>query len=720
MRSPILLEARPRWPPVSVNVEELGRRWLAHEEARPGQREMIHDGIEALWERGHLVAAAPTGIGKTAASLAAALAVAREREGRCTVMFLTSRQSQHRIVVETVRSMNDRRLPEDRVSLVDMIGQAGMCVQPFADERPAVFSLLCANARKTRSCRPYITPAPSLPNRILASPLHVEELVELTRHHREHGEPTLACPWRVAREAAARADVVVADYNHLFNEGVRDSTLAALGLTLEQLIIVVDEAHNLPERIRSGLERRLTPLLVRNAKPDLEEHVGNVSERLGRGPHTDMIEWTTQVIDALAPLVQGHFARLHTDLAEAADDAVRRRRKGERGVFEPKELEVKANDLLALINQACDTVDGVSGQTTLTTPAPAAAVERLDRLNVLREVLRDAEVEVDPEATQDAESDAQRLGAVLDDLVRFGDTTGHLFCFSPEGRAGRITSHLLDPGLVSGPVLNASAGAVLMSGTLYPPSMYADLLNLPVKRTTIRSYPSPFASQRRPVVVATDVTTTYRQRSPANTARMQEHLRALIQAAPGHVAVFAPSYALLEEIVTDAHWPVHRTVVESSDWDKSKADEVLDTLEREREAGRKVLLAGTFGARLSEGVDYRGGLLDAVACIGLPIAPPGVVQDGLKAFVGERFGKDKSWRYTMTQPAVNRVLQAMGRPIRGIDDRAVVLLLEQRCEQPMYRKCFPGDLQMVPMSDPNGLKRLAERFYRRVPRVPTP
>ncbi|DAC33702.1 MAG TPA: hypothetical protein D7I05_05735, partial [Candidatus Poseidoniales archaeon] len=72
-----------------------------------------------------------------------------------------------------------------------------------------------------------------------------------------------------------------------------------------------------------------------------------------------------------------------------------------------------------------------------------------------------------------------RLGAVLDDLVRFGNTTGHLFCFSPEGRAGRITSHLLDPGLVSGPVLNASAGAVLMSGTLYPPSMYADLLNLP-------------------------------------------------------------------------------------------------------------------------------------------------------------------------------------------------------------------------------------------------
>ena len=30
------------------------------------------------------------------------------------------------------------------------------------------------------------------------------------------------------------------------------------------------------------------------------------------------------------------------------------------------------------------------------------------------------------------------------------------------------------------------------------------------------------------------------------------------------------------------------------------------------------LIVGVFGGRLSEGVDYHGGLLDAVACIGIP------------------------------------------------------------------------------------------------------
>lgn len=33
-----------------MSVEELARRWLAHDEPRPGQREMIFDGIEALQE----------------------------------------------------------------------------------------------------------------------------------------------------------------------------------------------------------------------------------------------------------------------------------------------------------------------------------------------------------------------------------------------------------------------------------------------------------------------------------------------------------------------------------------------------------------------------------------------------------------------------------------------------------------------------------------------
>ena len=155
------------------NVDTATYPFLAHETPRPGQLEMIQDGIKALQRGGFHLAAAPTGIGKTAASLASALEVASHSPQKKTVFFLTSRQTQHRIVVDTVRRINQRRKGMMPVRLVDMVGQAGMCVQPFAKESPLVFSLLCSQARKTRSCKPWITSAPGLKERILAHPLHL-------------------------------------------------------------------------------------------------------------------------------------------------------------------------------------------------------------------------------------------------------------------------------------------------------------------------------------------------------------------------------------------------------------------------------------------------------------------------------------------------------------------------------------------------------------------
>ena len=58
---------------------------------------------------------------------------------------------------------------------------------------------------------------------------------------------------KAARESVSSADVVVCDYNHVFVEAVRDSSLTAMGIGLEDTLLVVDEAHNLPDRIRSPI-----------------------------------------------------------------------------------------------------------------------------------------------------------------------------------------------------------------------------------------------------------------------------------------------------------------------------------------------------------------------------------------------------------------------------------------------------------------------------------
>ncbi|MBI99481.1 MAG: hypothetical protein CMB71_04895 [Euryarchaeota archaeon] len=683
-------------------------RYLAHEEARPGQLEMIHDCLKALQHGRHHLAAAPTGIGKTAAALAAAIDAARTVNGPRTIFFLTSRQSQHKIVVDTVRRINGRRPPQEKVRLVDMVGQSNMCVQPFAKESPPLFSLLCSQSRSQRTCKPYLTQAPGLRQRILSDPLHVDELVQMAQTHSEHGVPTLTCPWKAAREAVSSADVFVGDYNHLFVDAVREASLNAMEVDLSDIIVIVDEAHNLPDRIRMGMERRFTPTVVRNATIDLEEYTETIAESAaslgsdGLLLQASLTSWALSVMK----VCRGRISDLFRDL-----------------LSEPAEFEERRVDMERLRNiflASCDEVEGKVGQQQLQqeqTGLVESPGEGLDRLKILRDVLLEVEIKVDADdENPNIDIDAHRIGHLLEDMLRFGETSALVYVHDSKGKEGRITSHLLDPGLVSGPVLKKCAGSILMSGTLYPPKMYADLLGIGHSKTTSRQYDSPFASQRRPVVVAKDVTTRYQDRSFENTQRIRAHLQSLCDGSPGHVAVFTPSYSMLNDYIGEGQF--HGVVVRMEDrtWSKQDVDQLLDVLEDAKQAGRRILLAGVFGGRLSEGIDYHNGLLDAVACIGIPNPPPSIHQKALRTYIEERFGRANAWRYASTQPAINAILQAMGRPIRSIADRALILLLDKRNTDRTYIECYPKDIRMNTSTEPETTKSFARRFFSRVHR----
>src|SRR5439155_258955 len=56
------------------------------------------------------------------------------------------------------------------------------------------------------------------------------------------------CPFEVQLELAERADAIVADYNYVFEPGVALRHLA--GEELRHAILIIDEAHNLPDRAR--------------------------------------------------------------------------------------------------------------------------------------------------------------------------------------------------------------------------------------------------------------------------------------------------------------------------------------------------------------------------------------------------------------------------------------------------------------------------------------
>ncbi len=656
--------------------------FLAHETLREGQVRMIRDGNEVLENKGFLFAAAPTGIGKTAAALSSALFAAKNHpEGEKKLLFLTGRQSQHRIVVDSVRKINEQLESNESIKLVDMIGRESMCIEVNRITGKCTCEADVPEDMRTLGRN-------NLRHFILEGPRHVDEVIEL-------GRKRGICSWSTARSSVKDSDVIVCDYNHVFVEKIRDASLPSMGLEIEDTILIVDEAHNLPKRIRMGLERRLTNQVIRDAYNEMEEHRGHLDKQISQMINSNSnIDFHNDDLN-YAKKSEAALSRIRISVGKYFSDLKKMLGKQEEMMTHPSEL------LGIIENSLLETID-----------------EPISLTNFIRTLL---EVQVDQDEELDDNQDlaSYRLAEILEILDENRDEKALATVFDLLGlkEEGRITTYLLDPGVISQSVFSRCSGAILMSGTLFPPSMYGEILRVPNNRPVrYEEYSSPFENDRRPVLLATDVTTKYANRTEENTRKIREHIHSVLRQTPGHVAIFLPSYELLEDIINDGSWPGRRVIVEERNWTKFEVENALNQLKRSRDAGQRCMLVGIYNARLSEGVDYDSNILDAVICIGIPMARPTASNQALRDYVSERFGEKNAWKYSAAQPAINSILQAMGRPIRKAEDRAIVVILDRRVGDRGYRSCLPSNLNMFESVDSGSTERLVTRFFTRHPK----
>ena len=91
--------------------------------------------------------------------------------------------------------------------------------------------------------------------------------------------------------------------------------------------------------------------------------------------------------------------------------------------------------------------------------------------------------------------------------------------------------------------------------------------------------------------------------------------------------------------------------------------------------------------------------------------PPSAQQDALKKYYEKRFGNSLAWRYSSSQPAINSLMQAIGRPIRKGEDGVLVVLLENRLLQRNYKICMPSSLQTIEVSNPERTGKRTKSFF---------
>ncbi|WP_028239176.1 ATP-dependent DNA helicase [Stutzerimonas azotifigens] len=199
-----------------------------HGEFRSGQRTLAEAVYKAACTGTHLLAQAPTGIGKTLGTLFPQLK-AMPGQGLDKLFFLAAKTSGRALALDALHTLQRPGLP---LRTLELIAREKSCEHPdkachgescplaagFYDRLPAARAAAVGQARLDR-------PA----------------VREIALAHQ-------VCPYYLAQELARWADVVVGDYNYYF-----DASALLHGLTQAndwRVGLLVDEAHNLLDRGR--------------------------------------------------------------------------------------------------------------------------------------------------------------------------------------------------------------------------------------------------------------------------------------------------------------------------------------------------------------------------------------------------------------------------------------------------------------------------------------
>jgi DNA excision repair protein ERCC-2 len=472
---------------------------------RPFQNEIVDAVSHAIREREALLVSAPTGIGKTIAALYPAVREALTIGKK--VFFLTSKTLGQNAAIEALNMLNDGsfrvlriRAKQKMCAHTEMICHEDFC--PFAAKYSEKMqkSGLVSHITTTMS---YLDP-------------------DITF---EMAKSTEVCPFEVSLELIEQADVIVCDYNYIFDPYV--------GLKAYQhesdygdCILIVDEAHNLVDRGRGYYS------------PDLHEKSFDAIRNHLAGRNCWIDGW-----EELLAILRGHFHELAENLGEASQ--------------------------------------------ALCSPARALFIEQRAEWERVMMSYLGWKIENNIAIEDDPLADFYfKLVKFANLLGENGEEFAHIIEKTPEGL--RLKVFCKDPSRFLGEVFESAHATIALSATLEPFDFYKKTLGLPEKRVTELSLPSPFPRENRKIVVVSNVDTTYKQRAN-HYDRIAVTVSEIAQASDGNFLALFPSYAFLREVSDRMPPLHKNIMVQRTDMTEYERNAMLDILREKPRRGNLVL-----------------------------------------------------------------------------------------------------------------------------------
>ena len=594
---------------------------------RRSQEELVEAMLVAA-RVGHLVVEAGTGVGKTVCALCAAGTEALA--GNKTVLYLVRTNSQQRQVI-----LESRRLGLKTAALQ---GRHNLCLllcedKEFRSATPEELSKACHDKkaqtiRGEGGCRYYETLLHGRSEELWDWAL---KRVPTAEEIRARCVSSGICPYEFTKALLPRVNVVTAPYIYFFSPSLRHALLRWMAVPIEDITLVVDEAHNLPEYARTLGSARMSLVSLRMAKVETEQF-----------GDPEVLEGVS--IADVTELVKGA-------LMEFAEEFVR----DDDGLLPPSAFEESLMSSLG---------------------TTSARIKRMaQNIMVQGEIVREQKAR----AGRIPKSFIAALGSFL--LFWFNEDGWEYVRMVTGGENPALECYCLDPSEVTRVVCDCHS-SIHMSGTLTPLEEYRDSIGLPPE-TILRRFPSPFPPENRLVLVAEGLTTKYEVLASDKSAieRLKDELGRILTAVERNTAVFFPSHELMRQFL-DLRDKIGRALyVEEQGMEQS---DIMELIERFR-ADNAVLFA-VFGGRIGEGMDFPAEDLELVALVGVPYPKPTARVKSMVSFYDAKF--QRGWEYAVEAPTRRKFMQAMGRLIRSETDRGVAIILDGRARR--FRDSIPA------------------------------
>ncbi len=603
---------------------------------------------------------AGTGTGKTVSALYPALEHAVSSGKK--VLYLTRTNSQQDQVMRELRAIKDA----DRSAIygVALQGRAHMCPLAMSDEElrhgtADELAKVCSVRKKKvrdgdeKACPYYARTLEFSMEKLRKWVLERSpDAGTFIRYCLENG----ICPYEANRALIPGALMVSAPYIYFFEPGIRRALLTWMGVSIDELIVIVDEAHNLPEYARELVSADMSLRSLANAAGEVERF-GN-PEVLNGIAVSDVID----VMKSAILTMEEEYIPDGEEDSFVPEKALEEHIMGELGINSRK-MELMAMNLMNF------------GDIIREKKKEEGKLPR-SYIYVLGDFL------------------AFWMSLEASEYIKLVKT-------DKDGRNARLEAYCMDASVATD-VLNMTHASIHMSGTLEPLEEYRDTIGLSFD-TGMKTAKTPFPPDNRLVLYSPAATTRYEdvRKNPANISVLEEMAKDIAGIPDRNVAVFFPSFALMDRFMADGwHMGLGKKVfIEEKGMPGKDLMKRVEHFRRQKGA----VLMGVMGGRISEGIDFPAESLEIVVMIGIPYPKPTAKQRAMLRYYDMKFGK--GWEYAVKAPTLRKLLQAIGRLIRKETDRGVAVLLDSRAPQ------FSDAIKMTESTDiPADIRAFFRRF----------